>query len=515
MAHPTGGRASPGRATLAWLLCAAATLMGTACTGPLRFPAEPMEAASPTGAQRLRYDTDGDGRADYLALTDATGRITHIGYLGPEESEPPTLIPLDAVPNRLARHVVIILDGVGYQTVKDYRDAGHLRLFHEPAPVVSTFPSMTDIALADLFQSVRPLGYEARYFDHHANRLAGGDGDYLAMKNEDWVRCTDYRAGTLVDPLAYLFPHHYLGEEMKALSDLIARRDRPVVVAYLVSAAAMGTKHLLQGQHEVLEAVDRLTQALVWRSRGLVKVTLLSDHGHQLVRERWLDFRALLRQKGWRVTDRLEKPDDVVVIDYGLVTYAAFATRDRARLARTLIEHEGVDLAAYPAEGAVRVVSTGGAARIERRDDGRFRYTPQTGDPLRLVPLLERARTEGRIGPDGWADDRTWLRLTSGHAYPDPVVRLWRAFHGLVAHVPDVVVSLKDGYSAGLSSRAARYPDGASSHGDLARKSSTAMIISTAGPVPPSARPLRMRDLPAVLTDLLGRPWPPPRKEKP
>jgi hypothetical protein len=501
------------RLALAVLACASSIVLASGCAAPLRFPAEPLQVMAASAGKRLAYDTDGDGQADYVAVTNDAGRITHVGY-APSGGEPDAMVDLDSVPTDQCRHVVLILDGVGYETVRSFQEAGHLRLFHPPAPVISTFPSMTDIALADVFQSVRPIGYEARYFDHAQNRMAGGDGDYLAMVNEDWVRCTDYRAGTLVDPLSYLFPRHYFKEEMQALLDLIARRDRPTVVAYLVSTAGLGTKHLREGQQEILLALDRLTHQLIWGSRGLVKVTVFSDHGHQLVPAEWIDFRAFLGERGWRVTERLEQPKDAVVIDYGLVTYTSFATRDRTGLTATLLEHDGVDVVTYTANGSVIVCSDEGRARIDQRGS-RYRYLRETGDPLHLAAVCDKAAADGLMGADGFADDRVWLGLTARHTYPDAVVRLWRAFHGITEHVPDVIASLKDGFSAGLPSRAARYPDGASTHGDLAAKSSTAFVMSTAGPVPEAAQPLRSRDLPKVLPGLLGRPWPPRRKETP
>jgi len=511
---PYRPRRNKGAPAALLLLAAVAIGMAAGCAGPLRFPAQPMNAAAPGAAAIQAYDVNGDGTADYVTQSDAAGRIVRLGYDTTADGQPDTFVPLDDIAADECRHVVLILDGIGYETVKAYRDAGHLRLFHPPAPVISTYPAMTDLALADIFKSVRPVAYEARYFDPEKNVLRGGDGDYLAMRDEDWVRTIDYRADTLVDPLAYLFPDHYFEEELKAVVDLIGRRDRPMVVAYLVSSAAMGTKHLLAGQQKVLATLDRLTQQLVWESRGLVKVTVFSDHGHQLVPARWIDFRAFLRDEGWHVCERLETDKDVAVIDYGLVTYASFATRDRPGLAKALMKQAGVDVVTYCADGAVMVVSDEGTARVECAG-GRYRYVPQTGDPLHLAAIIAQAKAEGLLDADGFADGRTWLRLTADHEYPDPLVRVWRGFHGISEHVPDVVASLKDGYSAGLPSRAMRYPDGASTHGDLGRKSSTAFVMSTAGPVPENAQPLRSRDLPTVLPALLGRPWPPDRKEKP
>jgi len=504
-----------GRLATAAAVAALALALAAGCAGPVRFPETPL-AATPSDAGILRtYDTDADGQANYFTTENADGRIVRIGYDTARDGRPDSFVNLDDIAAADCRHVVIILDGIGYETVRAYQEGGGLRLFHPPAPVVSTFPAMTDIALADVFQSTRCYGMEAVYFDHATNRLMGGDGDYLSMKNESWARHTDYRAATIVDPLAYLFPDHYFKQELADVRALFERRDRSLLVAYLVSTAGLGTKDMADGQRRVLDAIDRLAGELVWRTRGLVKLTLLSDHGHALVRCQWVDFRKFLAEKGWNVRDRLDGPRDVVPIEYGLVTYASYATRDRAGLAATLVEHEGVDVVAWVEGDAVAVASADGKALIERRGS-RYRYRAASGDPLRLKSIVEQATSAGNVfDADGFADDRAWLRLTSAHDYPDALDRLWRAFHGQTENVPDVLASLKLGYDAGLASRAWRFPDGASTHGDLTRRGSLAFIMSTTRPIAPEWGPLRARDLAGILDDLTGRPWPPPRKDQP
>ncbi len=496
----------------AWA-CALLIGLAAGCAHTIRFPQSPLVTKTTGTGSINAYDTDGDGRADYVTMQDVDGRTVRIGYDTTGNGEADSLVDLDQIAVADCRHVVLIIDGVGYDTVKAFQQRGGLRLFHPPAPVISTFPSMTDIALNDAFQTVRCRACEAVHFNHGTNRLEGGDADYLAMTDEDWVRCTDYRAGTLVDPLAYLFPGHYFKEELAEFRKRFDRRDRPRFVAYFVSTAGLGTRDLLAGQHEILRGIDRLVEELVWKTRGLVKVTLFSDHGHTLVRGKWIDFRKFLREKGWNVRDRLGGPRDVVPVEYGLVTYASFATRDRAALAATLLEQEGVDLVTYAERNVVVVAGTGGKAFIERRGS-RYRYRAESGDPLHLAETVRQGKARGGVfDSDGFADERSWLRLTLTHDYPDAPDRLWRAFHGQTEHVPDVIASLKEDYTAGLASRAWRFSDGASTHGDLGRKSSTTFIMSTTCPILQKWQPLRCRDLPAVLDDLTGRPWPPARKE--
>jgi len=500
-----------GSLALAGLAAAAAA----GCASPLRFPSAAVSGTDAPAGLVQAYDTGGAKRPDYYTTQNADGRKYLIGYDPGRRGEPASVVNLDEVPTAGAQQIVFIIDGVGYEVVEQFRKEGRLRLFHPPARVISTFPAMTDIALADVFRSVPCIGLEARYFDHAANRLVGGDSDYLSMKNEDWARGCDYRADTLIDALAYVYPDAMYNKELDDFLKLFQRRDRPMIVAYFVATAGLGTREGLQGQRKVLDRIDRLSEELVWRTRGLVKITLLSDHGHTLTRAEHADFKAYLTQGGWRPGEKLERPRDVVQVEYGYITYASFAARERADLAKDLAVHPAVDLVTYEEGGAVAVESPAGKALVERRA-GRYRYRTVTGDPLDLGPLVDAAKKAdaGLFDADGFAEDRTWLKLTFTHRYPDALDRLWRCFHGTVEHAPDVIASLKREYYSGWQ-RPLYSPSIASTHGDLGLASSSAFIMSTSMPIEPRWPLLRSRDLGDVLPVLTGRPWPPARRSAP
>jgi hypothetical protein len=311
-----------------------------------------------------------------------------------------------------------------------------------------------------------------------------------------------------MDPISYLYPDWAFEKELGDFRKAFDRHDGPDVAAYLVSTAGLGTRQGLEGQRKALEAVDRLSEELVQKTRGKVKVTMFSDHGHTLVRCERIDFRKYFQEHGWRPVDRLEKPRDVAVIEYGIITYAAFATDSRPDLVTLLLDHPGVDLVTYPEGDRVVVEKKGEKAYVERRGT-QYRYVAAAGDPLELAPVIEKMKAEKAIDADGFAEDRVWFERTLTHKYPDAPDRLWRAFNGLVEHAPDVVASLKEAYCAGATSRLMWLPYVASTHGDLARKSSTAFLMSTIGPVLPPGGGVRHRDLPALLEKLTGRPWPP------
>jgi len=504
------GLPAPYRKLLAdglFLLLAFAIIAG--CAGPLRFPSAPLaEKETHLGLVRA-YDTDGDKRADCFLTRNAEGREFRIGYDTTGDGAADSFVTLDDIPFAACRHIVFVLDGFPYDLVKAFRDKGRLRLFYPPARVISTYPAMTDLALAEVFVSPKPLGFESLYYDHRANRLTGGNGDYLSLKNEAWARVVDYRAGTLLDPIAYIYPNYVFNREMEDFTRLIARRDRRHVIGYFVSTAGLATRDGARGIEKALDAVDRLSHQLVAESRGLVKVTVLADHGHTLKRCERIDFRKFLSDKGWRITDRLSGPRDVVPVEFGLITYASFAAHDRPGLAGDLLQHDGVRFTVYQ-EGSVIVVRTrDGEARIERRDD-RYRYRASAGDPLELAPILERLKTEGKVDADGFVADRDLFLATADHRYPDPLDRIWRAFTAMAENVPDVIADLKHGYYAGAAARAVWFDSAASTHGDLERMSSTTFLMSTAGPF---SGPLRSRDIPQALERLTGEPWPPLRGE--
>ena len=492
-----GREAARGAAILALVVCGCAAA---------RRPAAPLPAESPAAARFQRsYDTDGDGRPDYFTALDEKGRVVRIAYDSNHDGGPDDVVDLDRISPASARHVVLILDGVPFTLVETCYREGLLRLFHPPARLISTFPSMTDIALADELGSARPTGYEALYFDRAANRLAGGDRAYLDMKNEPWAERLDYRAGTMLDALGYLHPDWAFGEELKALEKLFGQREGDLT-GYFVSTAGVGSRAGEQGLRSVLAEVNRVTEKMVRQTRGRVKFTMLADHGHTLTHCRRIDFRNFLKERGWRIAKGLDGPRQVVPIEYGLLTYASFATRDKEALAEALLGHEGVTFATYPENGSVVVRAKGGGlAFVERRGD-RYSYRAAAGDPLGYGPVVEQLRAWGRLDADRFAADADWFLFTATHRYPDAPARLYRAFHGLTLNAPDVIANLNAGYCAGAASKKAWIPYMASTHGDLGRASSTTFLMSTAKPLAP--RVFRTEEVPAVITGLAGRPWP-------
>lgn len=479
-----------------WTAAVLLAVAAAGCRKPVRLPVE-VQVVRTGQAEQRSYDTDGDRRADFFTSA-AAGRVDRIARDRTGDGKPDEWVRLDDVPLADCRHLVVILDGFGYDLVRTYYDAGHLRLFHPPSAVVAPYPTLTDPCLAAALGLAPCTALEARYYDRKAGKVVGGNIAYLAGRNMPYNRLLQYRAKMFWDAVSYVKPRPVFTKEVHDTKRTFDRLRRREVLAYLVSSAGMGTKYGARGQRECLALVDRLVNQVVLESRGRVKVTLFADHGHTCTEARRTDLAGHLKRRGWRVTSRLKKPRDVAYIRFGLETYASFATDRPAELAADLVGADGVDVVSFADNDAVVVLSAAGSRAVIRARAGRYAYQVAVGDPLSLKPIL------AGLTPDagGYYDADELLAATATHRYPAPLQRLWQAHFALVANRPDVIASLTDDRYSGSQAFAVKV---ASTHGGLNYRNSVTFIMSTAGPLPPV---LRTADIPAALKRLLGTDWP-------
>jgi len=101
---------------------------------------------------------------------------------------------------------------------------------------------------------------------------------------------------------------------------------------------------------------------------------------------------------------------------------------------------------------------------------------------LELMPLIRRLRQQGLADADGFASDEVWFRHTLDHTWPNAPRRIWDALHRLVVNPPTVLLSLRDGYCAGIAAYE-RYIRMQSTHGGLNQTNSAAFVMSMTGRV--------------------------------
>src|SRR5262245_20363083 len=107
-------------------------------TGPqLTWPAAPARDLPQVDGELHGYDISGDGRLDYL-------QHVHGGFKDRLYFAPAAGASAWSVVNRgpdALRHplLVLLLDGVSYDRIRNLYDRGRFRLFRQPTRVISTF----------------------------------------------------------------------------------------------------------------------------------------------------------------------------------------------------------------------------------------------------------------------------------------------------------------------------------------------------------------------------------------
>ena len=93
--------------------------------------------------------------------------------------------PLDP---RSPRTLILALDGVPYESVRVAQELGAFRGWARPRPMVSPFPSMTNVGFAAILHpfGAGPIpGYEVRLYDPESRNVEGGGITDLKFSNID------------------------------------------------------------------------------------------------------------------------------------------------------------------------------------------------------------------------------------------------------------------------------------------------------------------------------------------
>jgi hypothetical protein len=389
------------------------------------------------------------------------------------------------------RRLVIVLDGVPYQTVAELRAEGRFRRFKNPARMISMFPSLTNVAMIEILHAGDSPGYEDHYYDRESNRILGTIQDRL--QGGRFIQGTfretfDYHAPAFKGALAYVaapagtvaVAHLDLSAFRKAFREFGGKSDAPLFVAYIGetdSLAHLGGKKLLKS---LLRALDRTVEELISESNGQLEVEMFSDHGNNYADYESVKLNDAIDGAGFKTEKSLNGPNSVVLPKYGLVGASTLFTypENRARLAEVCAKTKGVDFAVYQSGGnVIELISVRGRARVSR-DGDRFRYEDEGGDPLGLLPVIADLKLRARVDARGFASREDWWLATMNHRYVDPLRRLFDGFSKYVKNRADVIVSYEDGYMLG-SPFLSLFAQMLATHGNLLRGETEGFAMST------------------------------------
>src|SRR3712207_3034052 len=161
---------------------------------------------------------------------------------------------------------------------------------HDALPI--SFPTLTNVALAEMLGATPPNGYESLYFDREARELRGGVRKYIGRRTPDKVPSSYMDELDYQEPLAFEFLI-YVATEAVWRADMRRFRERflsapPARDFFGFLKATDGLLHI--GGPErlsvALQSLDRLLGEIQRAAGSETEVVLFSDHGMNLLENR-------------------------------------------------------------------------------------------------------------------------------------------------------------------------------------------------------------------------------------
>ena len=389
-----------------------------------------------------------------------------------------------------ARRLVLALDGIDYRDIMAARGRGLFAGFREPSRLISTFPSISDIAWHEIFRVLPPRGYQRIYYSAGRNEVVGAALD--AIRPIEFEDRMDMAFGAKFHHLgAYLISNTVAKHEVDvAVRDFFTINGRSTVYVYNVGPDAL--QHTRGDLLRYLGHLDAKLTALsadyLRRTGRPLEIVVLSDHGHnRAVEAKFLPVVKALETRGFRPADQLNGPTDVAFSVDGVTTgFGVFAMPDSlVPLSRLLAGVDGVEMVSLRVNDSTFVVRSAlQHGRVDRRTSSRgdrFRYVAVDGDPLRYAAIIDRMRQERALDAEGYADGASWVRYTASAEFPAAVVRIVRGHTVVTLNPAPILVSIADEYRVGLGmvSIANRMRPLGGTHGALSMTNSLGVVMST------------------------------------
>jgi hypothetical protein len=421
-----------------------------------------------------------------LGACASTGHRTSADARPASAASPPPYTPLpdDRSPDGLPQRLVLALDGVPYRMFARLQAEGHFAGFHPVSRMVSSFPSLSGVSFGAIGGGEIPDGYQEMRYDPASNKVVGNTLYTLSGRAHQNLPA-DNAPHTLTHRLVgYMAPYAMAQRDLGRIRAELLASHKTGYVAYLaqtdvilhVDGAEVGERFLSDLDRWLVELQAEVRSRT---GRGLM-VDLVSDHGSTLVRGREVDLPARLRDCGFRRNDTLAGPRDVAYSLAGIIGSVAVdtAAAQVEPVARCLAGADGVELVAVVRGDRVGVLGADGSEAelwLLVGSGERYVYRSMHGDPLGLL-----GGAPAGAGTQRQFQGEAQFRASLGAHFPDPLRRLWRAFHGSVKDPSPILLSLADGREAGYRTvRSLAWVRGrGGTHGSLTSNASLGILAS-------------------------------------
>ncbi|MEK7692407.1 MAG: alkaline phosphatase family protein, partial [Bdellovibrionota bacterium] len=408
-----------------------------------------------------------------------------------------SLDALKAVAEQLPKRLVIALDGLAYDDVLKVQTTEKrcMQSFYPASRAVSTYPSLSDIAWADMLRVAPPAGYQRYYYSTRRNQIIGGSLADMGNPQE-----YEHRMHLVFDKLsqhakAYVASFKMAKTEIRGITEkFFESRNTKNFYAYMLTTDTVG--HTAGDMEGLICYLDENLQRMQAKYKAVtgrdLEIALMSDHGNNHANQGKLtNLKENLRDHGFEIGSHIVGPKDVAFTTGGILTSASVFMKPEslASVAEVAIQSTGVDLITYVDQNDASTVyvrkPNGDIARvIFDRASGRYGYAPVVGDPLSYLPVMEAMRAAGKLDEKGFATDVDWVTYSSGHYYPVAPVRVYRGHHEITRNPAPLIVSLADGWEItyGFVKAISRMHKRGGTHGALSAGGSNGVVITNYKP---------------------------------
>ena len=393
-------------------------------------------------------------------------------------------------------HLVVALDGVGFQTFQKMYRGGYFREFVTFVPIVATFPTISGPNWNRLLQIPVTKDFTSdKYFDlsdiHDQGRGRMKGHILKALQTFSWHKFFDFVPKTVLER-AFLIGWSFTAS--RHFMDLFQRdflkTDQKFYAVYFSVSDYLAH---LKGETFILKLLEHLDQTLVQIQKQMMKkhqkplkITLVSDHGNAYVKPKFINYKKL-EKKGWNLSSYLKGLHDIVLVVPEVLSFAALYCQDSQReaLAKDMTQLEGVHLSAFsPNRSEVEIFSSMPSTH-QTRLDGHIRIRINEQSKTLQYFLISGHDPLGHLKYFQKSESLTWKKyfhLTLNDRYPYAAVSLWEGFYKNSQQSPSLLVSTYKDYAFAnpLLKLASRLKGRIKSlHGSLDRAQSLAFFAST------------------------------------
>lgn len=385
--------------------------------------------------------------------------------------------------------LVVGVDGVSYQTFKKMQDGGYFKAFNRAAPMVATFPSISDPNWTRLMGLPPEQCYTKACFDPSIKTPTGfgkETGNLMSHVAEHprYEQVMDFHPNGALEHISMIIwtettAKFWLQSLKKNV--LQARGEKEYFALFINSdliAHTSGEKGQMQFLQKLDAEINGLLRDYYKKFHRKLEVVIVSDHGNFYTEPIDVPFESFLEETGWKLADTISGPKDVGFFVPEILSFGAFHTQPKSRhkLAQDLSKVQNIHLTStVNDQGSIDVYSDhnkGHALITINETQKTVMYEVKKGkDPLEHAHLFKK-------GPLSF---QRYFDQTIDSIYPNAAVRIWEGFFKNSKTSPSVLADPELGYVFG--NKALRLltniKDFTATHGGLHREESLGIVAST------------------------------------